>query len=185
MKEIYISVDIESDGPIPGPNSMLSLGAAAYSLPKKLESTFSVNLEQLEGAAPDPKTKSEFWDKNPAAWEACRKDLQPVDAAMKSFVAWVKSLPGNPVFVGYPAGYDFTFVYWYMIKFAGESPFSWSALDIKSYAMAKLGTNFRETTKRNMPRRWFRDLPRHTHVALDDAIEQGALFCNIMADSQK
>jgi hypothetical protein len=31
-----------------------------------------------------------------------------------------------------------------------------------------------------MPRAWFTDLP-HSHVALDDAIEQGALFCAMLA----
>ena len=34
---------------------------------------------------------------------------------------------------------------------------------------------------RNMPKRWFDDLP-HTHKALDDAIEQGSMFCNIYQD---
>mgnify|MGYP001564978492 CR=1 FL=1 len=72
------------------------------------------------------------------------------------------------------------FVYWYLMRFAKESPFSHSALDIKSFAMAVLGTNFRETTKKRMPKQWFDPLP-HTHKALDDAIEQGALFCNILA----
>ena len=47
--------------------------------------------------------------------------------------------------------------------------------------MAVLGTRFHETAKRAMPRRWFDPLP-HTHVALDDAIAQGALFCNILAE---
>src|SRR5437588_384493 len=84
------------------------------------------------------------------------------------------------VFVGHPAAYDFMFVYWYLIRFAGESPFSHSALDVKSYAMAVLGTEYRASVKRNMPREWFDDLP-HTHVALDDARGQGALFCNMLA----
>jgi hypothetical protein len=35
-----------------------------------------------------------------------------------------------------------------MIHFAGESPFSHSALDIKSFAMAVLGTDYRESTKK-------------------------------------
>jgi hypothetical protein len=30
MSEIYISTDVETDGPIPGPNSMLSFASAAY-----------------------------------------------------------------------------------------------------------------------------------------------------------
>jgi hypothetical protein len=44
--------------------------------------------------------------------------------------------------------------------------------------MAVLKTEYRESTKRNMPRQWFDKLP-HNHVALDDAIEQGAL-CNML-----
>jgi len=28
--ECYVSTDIEADGPIPGPNSMLSFGSAAF-----------------------------------------------------------------------------------------------------------------------------------------------------------
>jgi hypothetical protein len=54
--EIYISTDVETDGPIPGPHSMLSLGAAAYTADKTLVSTFSANLETLSGAQAHPKT---------------------------------------------------------------------------------------------------------------------------------
>jgi len=56
-------------------------------------------------------------------------------------------------------------------------------LDIKTYAMALLGLDYRQSTKRNMPKRWFDDLP-HTHVALDDALGQGALFCNMLAEQR-
>lgn len=55
------------------------------------------------------------------------------------------------------------------MRFAAESPFSHSALDLKTLAMALLGTEYREAVKRNMPRHWFG--PRsHRHEALDDAI---------------
>lgn len=180
-KEVYVSVDVETDGPIPGVNSMLSIGAAAYTADKKLLGTFSANLEQLQGANPNEKTMREFWDKNPEAWEACRKDCVHPAIVMQKFVAWVSALPGTPVFVAYPAGFDFTYVYWYMMNFCGYSPFSFSALDIKTLAMALLNGSYRNATKRNMPKRWFDDLP-HTHVAVDDAIEQGALFCNMLAE---
>jgi hypothetical protein len=69
------------------------------------------------------------------------------------------------------------------MRFVGESPFSHAALDIKSFAMALLKTDYRESTKRNMPKHWFDKLP-HSHVALDDAIEQRALFCNMLKDSR-
>lgn len=187
-KEIYFSTDIETDGPIPGPNSMLSFASAAYVKDDedfKMVGTFSVNLEQMEGATMDQRTKEEFWDKNPEAWEACRTDLQKPEEAMKSYVDWVKTLEkehkAKAVFVAYPAGFDFMFVYWYLIKFAGYSPFSFSALDIKSAAVPLLKRGYRSCTKRNMPKEWF-GKKRHTHVALDDALEQGDLFCNMMRD---
>ena len=173
-----MSTDVETDGPIPGPNSMLSFGSAAYLEDKTLVSTFSANLETLPGASGDPKTMA-WWATQPAAWRACREDPQAPETAMKEYVAWIKGLPGKPVFVGYPVVFDFLFVYWYLIRFAGESPFSHSALDMKTYAMVLLGKPYRESTKRNMPRDWFDKLP-HTHRALDDAIEQGALFCNML-----
>jgi hypothetical protein len=178
--EIYVSTDIEADGPIPGPHSMLSFGSAAYLADKTLVSTFAVNLDTLPDATAHPDTMA-FWAKNHEAWLATRKDCQPPEQALPAYVGWLKSLPGNPVFVGYPAAFDFMFVYWYLIRFAGESPFSHSALDIKTLAMALMKKNYRDATKRNMPKRWF-DRVSHTHVALDDAIEQGALFCNMLKE---
>src|SRR5262249_43290039 len=120
---------------------------------------------------------------HPDAYAATRTDLQDPGAAMARYVAWLKGLPGRPVFVAYPAGFDFLFVYWYLIRFTGDSPFSFSALDVKTYAMALLKTEYREAVKRNMPKRWFDPHP-HTHVALDDALEQGALFCNMLAENR-
>lgn len=178
--EIYVSTDVESDGPIPGPHSLLSFGSAAYLADKTLVSTFEANLELLPGASGHPSTM-EWWEQQPEAWEACRADTRPPEVVMPEYFAWVKSLPGKPVFVAYPAGFDFMFVYWYLMRFAGESPFSHSALDMKTLAMALLRRPYRESTKRNMPKRWFDDHP-HTHKALDDAIEQGTLFCNMLEE---
>ncbi|MBK1736188.1 exonuclease [Halorhodospira abdelmalekii] len=182
MLEIYVSTDVETDGPIPGPHSMLSLGSAAYTADKELISTFEENLETLPEASPHPKT-AEWWASQPKAWEACRKNTVSPSDAMCRYVEWLNSLPGRPVFVGYPAGFDFLFVNWYLVRFTGESPFSHSALDIKTFAMALLKTDYRKSIKRNMPKHWFDKLP-HTHLALDDAIEQGALFCNMLRENR-
>lgn len=181
-QEIYVSTDVEADGPIPGQNSMLSFASAAYLANKTLISTFAANLDLLPGAVPDPRTM-EWWKGQPAAWEACRKDIQPPKHAMKKYLGWLKGLPGLPVFVGYPAAYDFMFVYWYLMRFTGQSPFSHSALDIKTYAMSLLKKGYRESVKKNMPSQWFDNLS-HSHHALDDAIEQGALFCNMLAQNR-
>ena len=183
MTEIFVSTDIEANGPIPGPYSMLSFGSAAFSEDGKLIDTFYVNLELLDGAAEDPDTM-EFWSKNQEAYNQTRINLVDPETAMKNYVEWIKKLPGSPVFVGYPAGFDFLFIYWYLIKFAGESPFSFSALDIKTYAMALLKKPYRKSTKKNMPSRWFSNR-KHTHNALDDCTEQGELFMNMYKENNK
>ncbi len=181
MAEIYVSTDVETDGPIPGLYSMLSFASAAYRADKTLVGTFSANLDLLPDAVGHPETMA-WWQTQPEAWAEARRHPQDPAVALPAYVRWVKALPGSAVFVGYPAGFDFLFVYWYLIRFAGESPFSFSALDIKTYAMALLKKGYRQAVKRNMPRYWFDDLP-HTHRALDDAIEQGALFCNMLAEN--
>ncbi|GIE27725.1 hypothetical protein Ait01nite_007700 [Actinoplanes italicus] len=174
MAEIYVSTDVEADGPIPGRNSMLSFASAAFDADGTMVGTFTANLDTLPGAVADPGTMA-WWGRNPEAWQACRAELREPGEAMADYRAWLEALPGKPVFVGYPAAFDFMFVYWYLIRFTGVSPFSHSALDMKSFAMAVLGTEFRGTVKRTMPRAWFGP-GRHTHVALDDAIEQGELW---------
>lgn len=183
-QEIYVSTDIEADGPIPGINSMLSFGSAAFTGDKTLISTFSANLEILPNAVQDSKTM-QWWQTKPEAWKACRENTKDPLLAMSEYINWLKNLPGLPVFVGYPATYDFMFVYWYLIRFTGESPFSHSALDIKSFAMAILKSDYRKTTKAKMPKDWFEKNLPHTHIALDDAIAQGYLFCNILAENRK
>jgi len=178
--EVYVSTDVETDGPIPGPHSMLSFGSAAYLADKSLVGTFSANLDTLPEASGHPDTMA-WWATQPDAWAAARADTRPPEQVMVEYATWLDGLPGRPVFTAYPAGFDFTFVYWYLMRFTGRSPFSHSALDVKTYAMALLGLPYRESTKRNMPRSWFSPA-RHTHVALDDALEQGALFVAMLAD---
>lgn len=180
MKEIYVSTDVETDGPIPGVYSMLSIGSAAFLPDKTLVSGFTANLETLPEATEHPDTMK-WWRSQPEAWEAARQNAQSPTEVMKNYVAWLKALPGEPIFVAYPAAFDFMFVCWYLNRFTGENPFGWYALDIKTYAMAVLRIDFIDAVKRNMPRRWFDNLP-YTHKAMDDAMSQGALFCNLLAE---
>jgi hypothetical protein len=176
--ETYVSTDVETNGPVAGRHSMLSLGSAAYAEDKTLLGTFSVNLETVPGLGADERTTA-WWATQPEAWAACRHNPEPPITAMPRYLAWLKELPGRPVFVGYSAVFDFSFVYWYLTQFAGENPFGYSVIDIKTYAMAMLRKPYRACGKKSMPESWFDPAP-HTHVALDDALEQGSLFCNML-----
>lgn len=180
LPEIYVSTDVETDGPIPGPYSMLSIGCAAYLADKTLVGTFSANLETLPGATGHPRTMA-WWETQKEAWDAHRKNCLSPEKAMADCLAWLRSLPGLPVFVGFPVTFDFMFVQWYLFRFTSSSPFRHSGIDLRTLGMALTNSNWQRTTKEHLPRRWWDPLP-HTHVALDDALEQGALFCNMLAE---
>ena len=71
MPEIYVSTDVETDGPIPGPYSLLSFASAAYRSDKTLIGTFAANLETLPGAVGHPETMA-WWRTQPEAWAEAR-----------------------------------------------------------------------------------------------------------------
>lgn len=177
-QDIYVSTDVETDGPIPGVHSMLSFASVAYDGRGFELGSFTANLETLPGAKAHPKTM-EWWRGQPVAWAACRKDPQDPETAMQDYDTWLHRFGGRPVFVAYPLLFDMMFVYWYQIRFVGASPFSHSGIDIKTMAYVGMGgRNYRNATKRNMPRHWL-SKARHAHIALGDAREQGELFFNI------
>ena len=176
--EIYVSTDVEADGPIPGPHSMLSFASVAYRVDKTIVDEFTVNLASLPGAQPHPRTMT-WWGGFPEALAKARENPEDPATAMPRYAKWLRKLPGRVVFTGQPAGYDFMWVYWYLMRFHGDSPFGHSALDVKTYAMALLKRDYRDCVKGALPAEWLDPLP-HTHIALDDAREQGAMFCNML-----
>ena len=181
--DIYVSIDIEADGPIPGLNSMLSIGAAAFYAGNRTPvSTFEVNLSPLEGASADPDTMQWWARQSPKVWQHVTKDpLDPADALLQ-LVTWVRSLRGTPIMVVFPT-FDYMWVHYYLVRFLGSSPFGIGALDIKSMAFGIIPEipAFKEVTKRNMHKSLLEGCPPHTHQALDDAIGQGVWLVNLLA----
>lgn len=186
-REIYVSVDVETDGPCPGLHSMLSFGAVAFDASKGIDreavvGSFSANLELCPGATSNPETMA-WWDKNQAAWERCRENLKKPEKVFPEFGAWLAALPGKPIFVGYPVAFDWPFIYYYLHRFnGGRNPFVRNAIDIESFAMALLGRDYMEVSKKAWPEHWFNRTLKHTHVAIDDAMEQGVSFIRMLND---
>lgn len=180
--EIYLSVDIEADGPIPGPNAMMSIGAVAFDIDRNMLGCFSANLMPLPGSVPNPETMT-FWAANPAAFAATQSDRREPADAMRDYLAFLKGLPRRPIFVGYPAAYDFMWHHWYLLAFTREDPCGFAPLDMKSYGAAMLGCPFRESAKKRYPEHWFSGAPPHDHTALTDAIGQGVMAVNMMREA--
>ncbi|WP_234323647.1 3'-5' exoribonuclease domain-containing protein [Streptomyces sp. NRRL F-2580] len=103
---------------------------------------------------------------------------------MDEFRTWVREVSAEagaqPVMCGYPAPFDWTFLYWYLMRFGGNSPFGHSGcLDMKTLYATKARVPLRAAVKGRMPRELL-SWRRHTHHALDDAIEQAELMSNLM-----
>jgi ribonuclease T len=168
-RECYISVDIETSGPVPGEYSMLSIGACdAY----KPEVAFNCLIQPISKRA-DPEALGVT---GLSLARLVVEGLSPIDA-MCQFDQWVKATCGDrlPVFVGLNAGFDWSFVNYYFIKFYGSNPFGFSALDIKALYMGAKGCSWRETKSSNMKRVLGATLSG-THDALTDARFQAELL---------
>ncbi|VVE06690.1 DNA polymerase III subunit epsilon [Pandoraea communis] len=169
-KEIFVSVDIEASGPIPGKYSMLSIGACLTSNPAE---QFSCLLKPLS---------QEFV---PAALEVTglslerlrEEGLEPGEA-MVQFKAWAKSLADagqTVVFVGFNAPFDWSFVNYYFHLFLGENPFGIAALDIKSMYFGASGSAWKSTRSSEIEK-VLNPESSGNHDALDDAVYQAELF---------
>lgn len=182
LPEILVSVDGEFTGPIPGSYSMISLGAVAYDPGGEEISRFKVNMLELSGAGRDPVTRREFWDKYPEAWTLATQNPIDPKEAMHQFDDWLSKLPGRPKLMGWPLPVDFMFIYWYYVKFMDKvPPFGYDGIDIKSYAMAKMGCKTLSGKPDGVSRRAVQDFfgiptDNFSHDPLDDAIKQAELY---------
>lgn len=180
---IYVSVDVEADGPIPGWNSMLSLGAYAFYENGDEVGSFYMNLLPLQGAVQDPDTMN-WWATQPEAWAALMENRAEPAYATIEFSKWLSSMPGFAVFVAAPVAFDIMFVYWYLRYFTGASPLGFRAIDIRSFAMGKLGREYNRTSKSKLPAKFRPDKGQHTHKAIDDAVEQAQWFLRLLNDGK-
>lgn len=95
---------------------------------------------------------------------------------------WIRALAGGarPVLVAYPVSFDWTWLYWYFVQFAHQgSPFNHSnCFDIKTAFAVKAHLPVAEAGRSRLLAT-LRSEQRHTHHALDDAIEQAEIFANV------
>lgn len=170
--EIYVATDIEADGPIPGPYSMLSLGMVVVGQ-RHLE--FYTEIKPISDQfVPEALTVSGL-DRNRLLREA--PDAQ---TAMRQAASWLDRLSSNGklVFVAAPAVFDGMFVHWYFMRFTGQNPFAvnGAGIDLRSYWMGAHRLTWEDTGRSKIRDALGISTPPHTHNALDDARELAAIF---------
>lgn len=172
--ENFISVDIETSGPIPGEFSLLSLGAC---LVYKPEIAFECLVKPLnDNADPDALKVTGF------SLDDLKINGESPEIAFNHFANWIAEVspaPQKPIFVGFNAAFDWSFVNYYFHRFWGQNPFGFAALDIKSLYMGAENSTWLETKSSQMAKKLQPKL-KGNHVALDDARYQAELFRLIM-----
>lgn len=174
-REIFISVDVEAAGPIPGEYSLLTIGACNVA---DAAQTFYCELKPTTRNA-DPKALEVA---NLSLDKLEQEGLDPVEA-MHQFLAWVERIVDEnsiPVFVGFNAAFDWSFINYYFHRYIGENPFGFSALDIKSLYMGAKRTTWRQTRSSQIANTLHPKL-NGDHNALHDAQYQAEMFRLILA----
>ena len=174
--DLFVSVDVETSGPIPGEYSLLSIGACLVS---DQSVSFYIELKPV----------SETHD--PEALAVCGLDLEKLKCegidpleAMRKFDQWLKSFcrpEQKVVFVGLNAPFDWSFINYYFHKYMGINPFGFTAIDMKAYFMGAAGCSWKETKSSQMAAT-LQPCSAPSHNALDDARFQAELFGLMLAD---
>jgi len=173
QKEIFISVDVEASGPIPGEYSLLSVGACVVKDPAL---RFYIEVQPIsEKAIPEALAITGF------SLSELKKRGKSPETAMQEFAIWIKANSGSgiPIFVGFNACFDWSYVNWYFHRFLGRNPFGIGGIDIKAYYMGHSHSSWSDTTSSHLPLDLQSKTP-HTHNALEDAIAQGEVFRKLL-----
>lgn len=182
--DAYFSADIETDGPIPGPYSMLSFAVTfagtydgkVFSRPKHYDLNFYRELKPISPQFDPEALQINGLDRD----RLCTTGADPREAMVDAY-EWICEIAKtrNPVLVAYPLSFDWSWLYWYFMNFARKSPFKHSrCFDIKTAFAVKAKIPISAAGMSNLPRE-LKSHRRHSHHALDDAIEQAEIFANI------
>ncbi len=183
--DVYFSADVETDGPIPGPFSMLSFAIVyagrfdgqRFERPQTFEHIFYRELRPISEEFQPEALSVNGLDRDRLQHEGLEPQLAMTEAA-----EWIKSLAGlgGPVLVAYPLSFDWTWLYWYFVRFSSlGSPFSYSrCFDVKTAFALKAHIPISAAGRSNVLA-GLRSTRVHTHHAVDDAIGQAEIFANL------
>ena len=169
--EALVSVDIEASGPSPSTGSLLSIGACLiedasvdFYVELKPNVDFEWDVSARNNPRPEPRTPAQ------------RDGLEPALQCVNSPTGRTgPARQRRPVFVGFNAPFDWMFVADYLWRYVGRNPYGISAIDLKSYYMAREKVATWERTRRTYVDKVLGIEPDHNHHALDDAKGQARL----------
>ncbi len=183
--DAYFSADVETDGPIPGPFSILSFAIVfagsfdgdRFQRPDNYDQVFYRELRPISESFEPEALRVNGLDRR----RLCLEGESP-EEAMTEASRWVNQVAGSaqPVLVAYPLSFDWSWLYWYFVRFSAQgSPFEYSrCFDVKTALAVKASLPISEAGRSRLDPSLQPKHP-HTHHAMDDAIEQAEIFANV------
>lgn len=152
----YIVVDVESDGPIIGKNSMVCFGAVLIGKDGNLNETFYGQTKPISNNYnPDALAISGFS-------RAEHLNFDNPQKVMNDFRYWIESnSKGKPILISDNNGYDASWINYYFLDQINENPFGWSSRRIGDMYAGFMNDPYYRWKKHR--------ITKHTHDPVDDA----------------
>lgn len=185
----YFVTDVETDGPEPDENSMLSFATVAVTSEGELVGEFECNLVPRDDRIQNEKTMA-WWRTEPEAWAATQENQELPEKAMNRFIRWVEGFSTPRIFAARPLMFDGMWIDYYLRAYTDTRPFegptparlvfSGAGLDIMSYANGIFGSSrYHSPQYSELPENWLGN-HTHSHRALDDARGYGAMLARLL-----
>jgi DNA polymerase III alpha subunit (gram-positive type) len=150
----YFMIDVEADGPVPGPYSMISFGAVVVE--PGLSRIFYGRLRPIS---------DNYLEDHLAVTGLSRAEVLTFDepqTVMHNFDQWISQhKKGKAMFISDNTGFDWMFISWYFHTFLGHNPFWHDSIDLGSLYKGLVADTFQNF-------KHLRDT-QYTHNPVDDA----------------
>lgn len=184
-KNLYLSFDIEADGPAPSVNNMMSIGIWGFNGDGDEVVSYQRNLKDAPGHVLDVPTKERFWDKNPEALAFVQKDQVEPQVCMKEIADMYNKYKEEGyriTWVARPAAYDWQWVNCYYNEFGPlDKPnigFSCSCISTAYWLYCQQNGLSKQESKALWNE--LKGDEEVTHNPLDDARCQGKILLGLM-----
>lgn len=177
IEEIFISFDVEADGPSPAINNCLQIGLVACKYETcECVSQLDLCFTEQEGMLPNSLTMSEFWANNIEIYDKIKSNSKAPDIQMRRLSDWLHELSTTykiKEWVAAPSAYDWQWLncmyYRYLPQNPHKLPFKATCISslMKGLSYISNDDNLSDEVRMRASKK-----VEHTHYAVEDALEQ-------------
>lgn len=198
--QLYLSFDVETDGPTPMINNLLSIGIVGLDVNYVIRYKFEANIEPFFTHVPDKKTMETFWllPEQEKAWAYLQTNKQNYVFVFERIGRELKQLEAEYtlVFVAQPACFDWMFFkcYYENARANSDTPYDFYDIGYSCVCASTLWKNYKAVNNisskesivlqkqmSTIPEQILADFSNYCeHCAIYDALKQGFFFVSLL-----